>query len=120
MSAVGHSDRRNGRASYLSRVSTTFPSDTESMPTRVRRLGIIGAGTMGTGIAALAASAGVPVVLLDIPGPGTRPEERSAPAIRGLERAKKARPAAFMDLDRASLITVGNTEDDLERLASCD
>src|SRR5688500_3468688 len=112
MSAVGHSDRRNGRASYLSRVSTTFPSETESMPardsaagapTRVRRLGIVGAGTMGTGIAALAASAGVPVVLLDIPGPGTRPEERSAPAIRGLERAKKARPAAFMDLDRASL-----------------
>jgi 3-hydroxyacyl-CoA dehydrogenase len=110
-------------------VSTTFPSETEQMPardsaagapTRVRRLGIVGAGTMGTGIAALAASAGVPVVLLDIPGPGTRPEARSAPASRGLERAKKARPAAFMDLDRASLITVGNTDDDLERLASCD
>jgi 3-hydroxyacyl-CoA dehydrogenase len=88
--------------------------------TRVRRLGIIGAGTMGSGIAGLAASAGVPVVLLDVPGEGARPEERSAPAIRGLERAKKARPAAFMDVERASLITLGNTADDLERLAGCD
>jgi 3-hydroxyacyl-CoA dehydrogenase len=75
---------------------------------------------MGAGIAALAASAGTPVVLLDVPGEGTRPEDRSAPAIRGLERVKKARPAAFMDLERASLIAVGNTDDDLERLAGCD
>ncbi|MDQ3998250.1 MAG: 3-hydroxyacyl-CoA dehydrogenase/enoyl-CoA hydratase family protein [Gemmatimonadota bacterium] len=75
---------------------------------------------MGSGIAALAASAGVPVVLLDVPGDGTRAEERSAPAIRGLERARKARPAAFMDLERASLIDLGNTENDLERLATCD
>jgi 3-hydroxyacyl-CoA dehydrogenase len=87
---------------------------------RVRRLGIVGAGTMGSGIAALAASAGVPVVLLDIPGSAPAPLARSEPALRGLERAKKARPAAFMDVDRASLITIGNTEDDLERLASCD
>ena len=110
-------------------MTTTFPSGTEQSsardrgagaPTRVRRLGVIGAGTMGSGIAALAASAGVPVVLLDLPGEGTRSEERSAPAIRGLERAKKARPAAFMDPERASLITVGNTDDDLERLDSCD
>jgi len=117
------------RTVYLSAVSTTFPSETEQTPTsdvgagtavRVRRLGIVGAGTMGSGIAALAASAGVPVVLLDIPGQGTRPEERLAPAMRGLERAKKARPAAFMDVDRAALITIGNTDDDLERLASCE
>ena len=110
-------------------MSTTFPTETEQSPApdtdvgaikRVQRLGIVGAGTMGAGIAALAASAGVPVVLLDIPGDGPRPEDRSAPAQRGLERAKKARPAAFMDVDRASLIATGNTEADLERLASCD
>jgi 3-hydroxyacyl-CoA dehydrogenase len=110
-------------------VTTTIPSETEQVPARetpagarkqVRRLGIVGAGTMGAGIAALAASAGVPVVLLDVPGEGTRPEDRSGPALRGVDRAKKARPAAFMDLERAALITVGNTEDDLERLASCD
>ena len=84
---------------------------------RIRRLGVVGAGTMGSGIAALAASAGVPVVLLDIPGTGA---DRDGPARGGIERAKKARPAAFMDVDRAATIEFGNTEDDLERLASCD
>src|ERR1051325_8492908 len=84
---------------------------------RIRKLGVVGAGTMGSGIAALAASAGIPVVLLDIPGPGA---DRDAPARGGVERAKKARPAAFMDVDRASLITTGNTEDHLDRLRDCD
>jgi 3-hydroxyacyl-CoA dehydrogenase len=112
-------------------MSTTYPSDTDTeqivtrdagadIPAHVRRLGVIGAGTMGSGIAALAASAGVPVELLDVPGDGARSAERSAPALRGLERAKKARPAAFMDLERAASIGVGNTADDLERLAGCD
>jgi 3-hydroxyacyl-CoA dehydrogenase len=83
----------------------------------IRRLGVIGAGTMGGGIAALAASAGVPVILLDVPSPGP---DRNAVARGGVERAKKARPAAFMAPDRAALIEIGNTEDDLERLAGCD
>jgi 3-hydroxyacyl-CoA dehydrogenase len=84
---------------------------------RIAKLGIVGAGTMGGGIAALAASAGIPVVLLDIPGSGP---DRSAPARGGLERARKARPAAFMDIDRAAAIEIGNTEDDLGRLSGCD
>ena len=84
---------------------------------RVTKLGVVGAGTMGSGIAALAASAGMPVVLLDVPGPEN---DRNAVVRQGLERAKKARPAAFMDPDRASLIRTGNTGDDLELLAGCD
>src|SRR3954463_3199803 len=84
---------------------------------RVRRLGIVGAGTMGAGIAALAASAGIPVVLLDIPGAGN---DRDAPAKGGIERMKKSRPAAFMDVDRAAAIETGNTEDHLDRLTACD
>jgi 3-hydroxyacyl-CoA dehydrogenase len=83
----------------------------------VRKLGVIGAGTMGSGIAALAASAGLPVVLLDIPGSGA---DRNAPARGGLERAKKAKLAAFMDVDRAAAVEIGNTDDDLARLAGCD
>jgi 3-hydroxyacyl-CoA dehydrogenase len=74
------------------------------------KLGVVGAGTMGGGIAALAASAGIPVVLLDVPGM----------AQQGLERQVKAKPAAFMDPDRARLIRTGNTEDDLALLADCD
>ncbi len=45
---------------------TTAPA---AAPIRIRTLGVIGAGTMGSGIAALAASAGIPVVLLDIAPP---------------------------------------------------
>jgi 3-hydroxyacyl-CoA dehydrogenase len=84
----------------------------------VRRLGVVGAGTMGSGIAALAASAGIPVELLDIPA--TEGKDRSAVARGGIDRALKARPAAYMDTARAALVRPGNTEDHLERLAQCD
>lgn len=88
---------------------------------RIRKVGVIGAGVMGHGIAAHCASAGVPVVLLDIPGsPDPKSPDRSAPAKSGLLKALKSRPAAFMDIDRAALITTGNTEDDLAMLAGCD
>ncbi len=84
---------------------------------RIRKLGVVGAGTMGGGIAALAASAGIPVVLLDIPADGA---DRSAVARGGLERAKKSRPAAFMDPARVAAIEIGNTDDHLDKLAGCD
>lgn len=84
---------------------------------RIAKLGVVGAGTMGSGIAALAASAGLPVVLLDVPGPEA---DKNSVVRQGLERAKKARPAAFMDPNRASLIRIGNTADDLSLLSECD
>jgi 3-hydroxyacyl-CoA dehydrogenase len=84
---------------------------------RIAKLGVVGAGTMGSGIAALAASAGIPIVLLDVPGPAG---DRNAPARGGLERARKARPAAFMDVARAGLISIGNLDDSLEQLRDCD
>jgi 3-hydroxyacyl-CoA dehydrogenase len=87
-----------------------------ALPVRVRRIGVIGAGTMGAGIAALAASAGLPVDLLDVPGDA----DRNGLARKGLERALAATPAAFMHRSRASLVDIGNTEDDLGRLRECD
>ncbi|HYD54957.1 MAG TPA: 3-hydroxyacyl-CoA dehydrogenase/enoyl-CoA hydratase family protein [Gemmatimonadaceae bacterium] len=84
---------------------------------RIAKLGVVGAGVMGSGIAALAASAGVPVVLLDVPGGDG---DRGGIARQGLERARKARPAAFMVPGRAALVRTGNTEDDLGLLADCD
>ena len=83
---------------------------------RIRKVGVIGAGAMGRGIAAQAASAGVPVVLLDVPGATNRNE----PAQKGLEAALKGKPASFMDASRAALVQVGNTEDDLALLRDCD
>ena len=83
---------------------------------RIRKIGVVGAGAMGAGIAALAASAGVPVVLLDVPGQ----PDRGGPAKDGLQKAVKAKPAAFMHADRAALVRTGNIEDDLAMLADCD
>lgn len=87
---------------------------------RITKVGVIGAGAMGAGIAALAASAGLPVVLLDIPGHDdpTHPD-RSKPARDGLERVRKAKPAAFLDVAATSRITIGNTADHLALLADC-
>ena len=83
----------------------------------VKRAAVIGAGTMGAGIAAHLANAGVPTLLLDLPAEG---KDRNATARAGLERARKARPGAFMDPGAEKLITLGNTEDDLAKLADVD
>jgi 3-hydroxyacyl-CoA dehydrogenase len=92
----------------------------------IRRAAVIGAGVMGSGIAAHLANAGVQVLLMDIVPPGLGERERSDRAARnrfaaaGLDKALKAKPAAFFHKDRARLVTVGNVEDDLSRLEDCD
>lgn len=83
---------------------------------RIAKVGVVGAGAMGTGIAALAASAGFPVVLLDVPDS----PDRNRRARGAIDRALKARPSAFMDPSCADRISVGNTEDHLDRLRECD
>lgn len=83
---------------------------------RVTTVGVVGAGAMGSGIAALAASAGLRVVLLDIAGS----PDRSGPAKTGLQKALKAKPAAFMHPSAAARVRCGNTDDHLEWLAECD
>ncbi|MGQ0648318.1 MAG: 3-hydroxyacyl-CoA dehydrogenase NAD-binding domain-containing protein [Gemmatimonadaceae bacterium] len=85
---------------------------------RITKVGVVGAGVMGTGIAALSASAGLPVVLLDVPGQAEG--DRNGVARGAVAKAVKAKPAAFMDASRAGLITTGNTEDHFELLADCD
>src|SRR5215813_14105871 len=92
----------------------------------IRRAGVIGAGVMGSGIAAHFANAGVRVLLLDIVPPNLDKAEVGKKAARdrfaagGLEKAIKARPAAFFHKPFARLVEVGNTEDDLAKLADCD
>lgn len=88
---------------------------------RVTTVGVVGAGAMGSGIAALAASAGCRVVLLDIPGDADpKSPNRSAPARNGLQKAIKSKPASFMDAAAATRVRTGNTEDHLAWLADCD
>jgi 3-hydroxyacyl-CoA dehydrogenase len=84
----------------------------------IRKVGVIGAGAMGAGIAAHIANAGVSVVLLDIVAEDTA--NRSAIAGQAVERLLKSDPAAFMHKKNARLITTGNIEDDLPLLGDCD
>jgi 3-hydroxyacyl-CoA dehydrogenase len=92
----------------------------------IRRAAVIGAGVMGSGIAAHFANAGIEVLLLDIVPPNLSDAEKKNRAARnrfaasGLEKAIKARPAAFYSKERARLVSVGNVEDDLNKLASVD
>jgi 3-hydroxyacyl-CoA dehydrogenase len=83
----------------------------------IRKVGVLGAGTMGSRIAAHFANAGLPVVLLDIP---SEKGARSAIAAQALEALKKSKPAAFYDVSSASRIAVGNFEDDAGLLEACD
>jgi 3-hydroxyacyl-CoA dehydrogenase len=79
---------------------------------------VLGAGVMGAGIAAHLANAGVPVVLLDIVPEGA--DDRNALAEGAIAKMLKADPAPFMTKRAARLITAGNLEDDLDKLASVD
>ena len=87
---------------------------------RINKVAILGAGTMGARIAAHFANAGVPSYLLDIVPPDADAPARNKIAAAGLDAAKKSKPAAFMDPSLARLVTVGNFEDDLKKLAEVD
>src|ERR1700683_1308725 len=91
---------------------------------RIHKVAVLGAGTMGARIAAHFANAGVPSLLLDIVPPNLPADAggaaRNKIAAAGLEGARKSKPAAFFDASLARLVTVGNFEDDLKRLADVD
>ena len=89
-----------------------------------RTAAVIGAGTMGTGIATHLAGAGVRCHLLDIVPPDlpaaarATPEGRSKLANDALKRALEQ--GAFLDPADRPLVVPGNLEDHLERLRECD
>src|SRR5215471_19844555 len=83
----------------------------------LRRVAVLGAGTMGSRIAAHLANAGFPVDLLDIVLPGSA--KRNQAALQGIESAAKQKPVAFMTESAKPLIVPGNFEDDLGRVAHC-
>jgi 3-hydroxyacyl-CoA dehydrogenase len=99
---------------------------------RIEKAAVLGAGTMGAQIAAHLANAHVPTILLDIvPREITKEETargltleskevRNRIAQAGLDAAKKAKPAAFFTPDVASLVSIGNFDDDLGKLKDCD
>jgi 3-hydroxyacyl-CoA dehydrogenase len=86
----------------------------------IHKVAVLGAGTMGARIAAHFANAGVPSYLFDIVPPDADGPARNKIAASGLDAAKKSKPAAFMDASLPRLITIGNFDDDLKRLADVD
>jgi 3-hydroxyacyl-CoA dehydrogenase len=94
---------------------------------QIRKVAVLGAGTMGAAIAAHVANARIPCLLLDRlpdePDGGSAaigPKVRNRLAQDGLDAALKARPAAFFVPEAARLIAAGNFEDDLNRVGDCD
>jgi len=97
-----------------------------TMTESIRTAAVIGAGVMGSAIAAHLAGAGLKTHLLDIVPPNLSETERGLAKARNrfaegaLEKLLKARPAAFYDTEAARLIQTGNLDDHLERLRECD
>jgi 3-hydroxyacyl-CoA dehydrogenase len=77
----------------------------------LRRVAVLGAGTMGSRIAAHFANAGISSVLLDV---------TAQAAAKGVETAIKQRPGAFFIDSSASLISTGSFDNDLSKVAECD
>lgn len=84
----------------------------------IKSVAVLGAGTMGSRIAAHFANAGIPALLLDIVVPNQA--NRNAAALKGIENAAKQRPAGFFSDSGAALVTPGNFEDHLDQLAKVD
>lgn len=83
----------------------------------IERVAVLGAGTMGAGIAALCASAGQRVLLLDMPA---KDGPRNALTQGAKDRMLSGKPAMLDDPAKAANIEVGNFEDDLARLKDVD
>lgn len=93
---------------------------------KIKQAAIIGSGVMGGGIAALLASAGIQTLLLDIVPTDLSEEEKATAKARnrivqsGLDNLFMAKPAALMLPGDRIRISIGNLEDDFDRLAACD
>jgi len=102
------------------------------MSYKIKKAAVLGAGIMGTAIAAHLANAGIQSILLNnIPSQLTdddrknglteeSPEWRNRSAADSLARALKSKPPGFYSGKTASLIEIGNLQDDLNRLSDVD
>ncbi|HYM30716.1 MAG TPA: 3-hydroxyacyl-CoA dehydrogenase NAD-binding domain-containing protein [Candidatus Cybelea sp.] len=85
---------------------------------QIRKVAVVGSGVMGAAIAAHAANAGLPVVLLDIVPKGAN--DRNQLAAGAVDRLLKTKPAPLMHSSFARRITPGNLEDHLNLVSDCD
>src|SRR5699024_1458839 len=102
------------------------------MSYEVKRAAVLGSGVMGSAIAAHLANNGIPTLLLDIvPRELTKEEEAKGLTLddkvvrnRIVNANKKAllkqKPSPITSKNSLDLITTGNMEDDLDKLAEVD
>jgi len=76
----------------------------------INKVAVIGAGTMGAGIAGLCAATGLPVTLLDLN------TEAATAAVERLSGGKNP----VIDASQAALITCGSIDDDLGKVSDAD
>jgi len=83
----------------------------------IKKVVVIGSGTMGSGIAAQVANAGIPVFLLDLPSSeGTR----NKIVENAKERIANSRPPLLVEKSKIDLIHVGNIEDNFNLVGEAD
>jgi len=102
------------------------------MSFKIKKAAVLGAGVMGAGIAAHLTNAGIECYLLDIiPFELTdddkkkgltekSPAWRNRFAANGLAAVTKSKPASFFTKKNASMVTIGNFEDNLKWLENVD
>ena len=81
------------------------------MSRTINSVAVLGAGTMGSGIAALCAQAGYPVLLLDM---------SKEICDKAVERLQAGRFPALEDAASAARISTGSFAEDIDRLGECD
>lgn len=82
-----------------------------TQPSSIRSAAVLGAGTMGSQIAAHLANAGIPVLLLDVTPEAARD---------GLKKAAALKPDPFFTKQAIALISTGGFFTDLARVSSAD
>ena len=99
---------------------------------KIRKVAVLGAGVMGSGIAAHLANAGISSLMLDIVPPTLSDDEkkkgltekspafRNRFALKGLEGIRKSRPSLIYSQKDLARIAIGNFDDDFAKIAECD
>ncbi len=88
---------------------------------RIRRAAVLGAGTMGSRIAAHLANAGIPSFLLDIaPAEPDPPEARNRIVLAGWNAALHSKPPALFSPELGGLVRTGNFPDNLPWIREAD
>ena len=77
----------------------------------IKKVVVIGSGTMGSGIAAHLCNANIPVILLDL---------KTEISEKAKERILKSRPPLLFEKDKIKNLKVGNITDDFENVSDAD